>query len=35
MFHNVAFADFEPVREGKALTGFDTNYRTDEATIGG
>ena len=33
-FH-VAYVDFEPIREGKSLTGFDTNCRTGEATRGG
>jgi hypothetical protein len=28
----VAFVDFEPIREGKSLTGSDTNSRTSEAT---
>jgi hypothetical protein len=33
-FH-VAHVDFEPIRECKSLTGFDTNCRTGEATKGG
>ena len=33
-FH-VAYADFEPIREVKSLTGFDTNCRTGAATRGG
>jgi hypothetical protein len=33
-FH-VAYVDFEPIREGKSLTGSDTNCRTSEATRGG
>jgi hypothetical protein len=33
-FH-VAFMDFELIREGKSITGFDTNWRTGEATKGG
>jgi hypothetical protein len=33
-FH-VAYVDFEPIREGKSLTGSDTNYRTGKATRGG
>jgi hypothetical protein len=33
-FH-VAYVDFEPIREGKSLTGSDTNCRTGKATRGG
>lgn len=33
-FH-VTYADFEPIREGKSLTGSDTNCRTGETTRGG
>jgi hypothetical protein len=33
-FH-VAYVDFEPIREGKTLTAFDTNCRTGKATRGG
>jgi hypothetical protein len=33
-FH-VAYMDFESIREGKSLTGFDTNCRAGEATRGG
>jgi hypothetical protein len=33
-FH-VAYVDFEPIREGKSLTGSDTNHRTGKATKGG
>jgi hypothetical protein len=32
-FH-AAYMDFEPIREGKSLTCFDTNCRTGEATMG-
>jgi hypothetical protein len=32
-FH-VAYVDFELIREGKSLTGSDTNCRTGEATRG-
>jgi hypothetical protein len=34
MFH-VAYVDFKPIREGKSLTGSDTNCITGEATKGG
>jgi hypothetical protein len=34
LFH-VAYVDFKPIREGKSLTGFDTNCRTGKATRGG
>jgi hypothetical protein len=30
-----AYMDFEPIREGKSLTGSDTNCRTGKATRGG
>jgi hypothetical protein len=33
-FH-VAYVDFELIREGRSLTSFDTNCRTDKATRGG
>jgi hypothetical protein len=33
-FH-VAYVDFEPIREGKSLTGSDTNCRTGKTTRGG
>jgi hypothetical protein len=32
---HVAYVDFEPIREGKSLTGSDTNCRTGKATRGG
>jgi hypothetical protein len=31
MFH-VAYVDFEPIREGKSLTGSNTNCRTGDTT---
>jgi hypothetical protein len=33
-FH-VAYVDFEPIREGKSLTDFDTNCRAIKVTRGG
>jgi hypothetical protein len=32
---HLAYVDFEPIREGKSLTGSDTNCRTGKATRGG
>jgi hypothetical protein len=32
---HVAYMDFEPIREGKSLTGSNTNCRTGKATRGG
>ena len=31
----VAYMDFKPIREGKSLTCFDTNFRTGKVTRGG
>jgi hypothetical protein len=31
----VTYVDFKPIREGKSLTGSDTNCMTGEATRGG